>query len=73
MKIKKGDQFKVTSRGHIWADRILTVTKVENLESNDGYVHFDLDEGVGNRNKKYNHRARVWWFKGFCTRIEKST
>ena len=72
MKIKKGDKFKVGEyfKSHLFQDRIMTVKKVENLNSLDGFIYFDLDKGVGNRNKKYNHQARVWFFKEYCEKLK---
>jgi hypothetical protein len=66
--IKVGDVFETINSNNVYGKEKLIIKKVENETSKDGYGYFDTSEKINRR--KYNHRARVWWFLEYCRKID---
>ena len=66
-KIEKGQIYVTRNSDDLYGKSKMTVTKVENPKSRDGYVTFRLEPKAG---KKRSLRSRVWWVMDFCNRMD---
>ena len=66
--INVGDVFETKSSDHLYSKEKIIIKKVENATSKDGWGYFDTKELYHRR--KYNYKARIWWFMEFCKKIK---
>lgn len=66
--IKVGDKFVPKYAGNVHQE-VMTILKVEDSESPDGWAYWDSKELI---NRKKHHKARIWWFQRDCERFKSS-
>lgn len=64
--VNVGDRF-AAQKGNFFDGIIITINKVENPTSQDGYGYWKTEKLM---HRKKNQKARIWWLLEECTKIK---
>lgn len=68
--IKKGQKYRTKNPDDYHSKATLTVLKVVNPNSGDGWVYLDATPKIKYKRGYNKFKARVWWVENNCKRLK---